>query len=187
MAVIDQNRTWRKVEERLALESDPILRRNLELLLTHMQAEAALDLPRLMSTVADDAVYQTFSQDPATWPRGKPAVQAFYEAFAASGAHKLCLDLDRLVVDRDCILTEGVMRIAYPGRTLIAMGHAVDDPDAEYLYEARMAVVWPINDDGLLLGEDSYVGSDGFAGIAERKLGDGDVVRYKAATTSGRR
>ena len=179
MPVIDPNRTWHKVEERLATEPDPVLRRNLELLLTHMKAEAALDLPTLMSTVSEDAVYKTFSQDPDTWPRGKAAVQAFYESFIASGAHKLCHDIDRLVVDRDCILTEGTMRMAWPGRTLQAMGIEVDDPDADYLYEDRMAVLWPINEEGLFIGEDSYVGGDGFAGIADRKLSPDDVVRYK--------
>ena len=33
MALIDQNLTWKKVEERLAVETDPVLRRNLEMLL----------------------------------------------------------------------------------------------------------------------------------------------------------
>ncbi|MBV8951297.1 MAG: nuclear transport factor 2 family protein, partial [Actinobacteria bacterium] len=70
MTLIDPQRTWHKVELRLATETEPILRRNLEVLLEHAQAEAARDLPRLMATVAEDAVYQTFSQDPATWPRG---------------------------------------------------------------------------------------------------------------------
>lgn len=185
MAVIDQHRTWRKVEERLTVETDPVLRRNLELLLTHMKAEAALDLPLLMSTIHEDAVYRTFSQDPATWPRGKAEVRAFYEAFAASGAHKLCHDMDRLVVDRHCILTEGTMRMAWPGRTLQAMGHDVDEPDADYLYEERMAVLWPISDDGLFLGEDTYLGGDGFAGIAGRKLNDGDTILYTPVNTGG--
>ena len=36
MAIIDQNRTWTKVEQRLAAETNPALRRNLELLLQHM-------------------------------------------------------------------------------------------------------------------------------------------------------
>ena len=44
MPIIDQHVTWRKVEERLAVETDPVLRRNLELLLTHMKGEASLDL-----------------------------------------------------------------------------------------------------------------------------------------------
>src|SRR5437764_14591773 len=117
MNLIDPQRTWHKVEQRLATEPEPILRRNLEILLEHAQAEATLDLPRLMATVADDAVYRTFSQDPATWPRGKAAVQAFYEDFIASGAHRLCHHLDRLVVDRNCIVTDRTMRMARPGRT----------------------------------------------------------------------
>jgi hypothetical protein len=184
VAVIDQTRTWRKVEERLETETDPVLRRNLELLLTHMKAETVLDLPTLMSTVSENSVYQSFSQDPSTWARGKAGVQAFYENFAASGAHKLCLDLDRLVVDRDCILTEGEMKMAYPGRTLQAMGIEVDDLDADYLFETRMAIVWPIDADGLFIGEDSYVSSDGFAGIADRKLRSEDIILYEPAAAS---
>jgi hypothetical protein len=184
VAVIDQTRTWRKVEERLETETDPVLRRNLELLLKHMKAETVLDLPALMSTVSENSVYQNFAQDPSTWPRGKAGVQAFYENFAASGAHKLCLDLDRLVVDRHCILTEGQMLMAWPGRTLQAMGIEVDDPDADYLYDARMAIIWPIDEDGLFIGEDSYVGRDGFEGIAERKLRPEDIIMYEPLAAS---
>jgi hypothetical protein len=184
VTVIDQTKTWRKVEERLETETDPVLRHNLELLLTHMKAEALLDMPALMSTVAEDALYQNFQADPATWPRGKAGVQEFYENFAASGAQKLCLDLDRLVVDRDCILTEGVMRMAWPGSTLQAMGIEVDDLDADYLYEARMAIVWPMSEDGLFIGEDSYTGGDGFEGIAERKLSPDDIVLYQPLATT---
>jgi hypothetical protein len=184
MAVIDQNLTWRRVEERLATEQDPVLRRNLELLITHMQAEAALDMPALMGTISEQARYQDFSRG-GVGPVGKAGVQQFYEDFAASGAYKLHLDIDRLIVDRDCILTEGTMRMAWPGRTLQARGIEVDDPESDYLYEARMAVVWPIAADGLFIGEDSYVGGDGFAGIAGRKLDARDVIRYEpaAATT----
>lgn len=175
MPVIDQRRTWAKVEERLAVETDPTLRRNLELLLEHMQAEATLDLERLMATVSERARYEFFGDQPSLI-EGKAAVRTFYENFAASGAEKLHLDVNRLVVDRHCILTEGRMRMAYPGRTLAAMGIAVDDETADYLFETDMAIIWEIADDGLFVGEDSYTGRDGFAGIAERKLAPGDVA-----------
>jgi hypothetical protein len=178
MTVIDQKTTWTKVEERLTTEHDPVLRRNLELLLRHMKAEATLDMEPLMATVSEQARYTMFG-DPDTVLEGKAAVRQFYEDFAASGAHKLSLDIDRLVVDRHCILTEGLMRIAYPGRTLEAMGIAVEDVEAYYLYESHMAVIWPIDDDGLFVGEDSYVASDGFKGIADRKLSSSDVVSYE--------
>jgi hypothetical protein len=179
MAVIDQHRTWKKVEERLAVETDPILRRNLETLLQHMKAEAALDMDKLMATVSEHARYQNFAQGGAG-PVGKAAVRKFYEDFASGGAEKLQHDLDRLVVDKHCILTEGVMRMAWPGKTLLGMGIEVDDPDADYLYEARMAILWPLDDDGLFIGEDSYVGGDGFVGIADRKVDPNDIILYRA-------
>jgi SnoaL-like protein len=183
MAVIDQHRTWKKVEERLAIETDPILLRNLETLLQHMKAEAALDMDKLMATVSENAKYQNFAQGGAG-PVGKAAVQKFYEDFAAGGAEKLQHDLDRLVVDKHCILTEGVMRMAWPGATLAAMGIEVDDPDADYLYETRMAILWPLDDDGLFIGEDSYVGGDGFAGTADRKVDPDDVILYRATESA---
>jgi hypothetical protein len=181
MPVIDQHVTWRKVEERLARETDPILRRNLEMLLLHMKSEAALDMEPLMSTVSERAIYQNFTPDGIGGPVGKAAVRTFYEDFAASGAQKLQLDIDRLIVDRDCILTEGTMRMAYPGRTLAARGIDVDDPDADYLFETRMAVVWPIDEHGLFIGEDTYTSGDGFAGIAQRKIDASEVITYQPA------
>lgn len=183
MPLIDQSVTWRKAEARLADETDPVLRRNLELLIQHMKAEAALDMDRLMATVSENARYESFTGQPGNMGLlvGKAAVRKFYEDFAASGAYKLQLDVDRLIVDRKCILTEGVMRMAYPGRIVIARGKQVDDPDAYYLYECRMAIVWPIGDDGLFIGEDSYTDRDGFEGIEHRKLDPAEIVVFSQA------
>ena len=178
MPTIDQAVTWARVEERLATETDPVLRRNLEVVLAHMLAEAEGDLDGLLATLSDDVAYHAYSAAdvPEANPVGKAGVRKFYSDFIASGATKLQLDIDRLVVDRDCVLTEGTMRMAYPGRTLAARGITVDDPDAFYLYETRMAVLWPLDDHGLVLGEDTYTSGDGFAGIAGRKLRAGDIV-----------
>src|SRR5688500_11845885 len=111
MAVIDPAVTWARVEARLATETDPTLRRNLETVLAHMKAEAAGDLAGRLATLSDDVAYHAYgSPDPAVSPVGKDAVRTFYTNFIASGAFRLQLDVDRLVVDRDCILTEGVMR-----------------------------------------------------------------------------
>src|SRR5947208_15271766 len=76
--VIDQAVTWRKVEERLAVETDPILRRNLEVLLAHMKAEMAADVDGLLDTLSDDVHYQPYgSPDPLTSPVGKDGVRGF--------------------------------------------------------------------------------------------------------------
>ncbi len=174
--LIDPANTTSAVDERLRTETDPVLRANLELLARHMRAEAALDLDELMATVSPQARY-VFNTDrgPSQVLEGKEAVRRFYTEFAASGAHRLQHQLTRLYVDKGGIYTEGVLRMAYPGRALMAMGHPVDDPDAYYLYEANLAIVWPIADDGLFVGEDSFVAGDGFAGIADRKLDPADI------------
>ncbi len=176
MPVIEQTRTWAAVEERLASETDPTLIHNLELVLAHMKAEAAGDLDGLLVTLAGGASYHAYGAPPESSPTGKAEVRRFYEDFIASGATRLQLDIDRLVVDKHCVLTEGVMRMAYPGSTLAARGIPVDDESAYYLYEARMATLWPFDADGLIIGEDTYTGGNGFEGIAGRKLAPEDIV-----------
>jgi hypothetical protein len=181
---IDPNNTWRKVEERLKLETQPRRRRNLETVLAHMKAEAAGDLDGLMGTITTRKTphYHAFgTDDPILSPRGRDAVRQFYAAFVASGAVKLELDVRRLIVDDDFVITEGLMKIAYPGNLLRLMGHAVDDPDAFYLFQTPMCVIWPMDDDGKVIGEDTYTGGDGFAGITGRKLGPGDIAAVRAA------
>ena len=180
---IDPNNTWRKVEERLKHETRPRLRRNLETLLAHMKAETVGDLDGLMATITTrtEPRYHAFGTDEAVLnPKGRDAVRQFYTAFVASGAVKLELDVDRLVVDDDSVITEGTMKMAYPGNLLRLMGHAVDDPDAFYLFRTRMCIVWPMDEDGLVIGEDTYSAGDGFAGIAGRKLEPGDIAPLKA-------
>ncbi len=167
---IDPTKTWRKVEERLGRETDPRRRQLLENVLAHMKAEAAGDLDGLMATLAPDPQYHQWGASPAdNGPKGRAAVEQFYKDFVASGATNLEYDVEHLVVDDDCVVTEGIMRIAYPGATLQAMGRDdIDDPGAYYLYESRMCVLWPYDADGMLLAEDAYTATDGFANL--RKL-----------------
>ena len=170
---IDPNNTWRRVEERLKIEREPRRRRNLETVLAHMRAEAFGDLAGLMATITRERTpsYHAYaSPDPLMSPRGADAVRQFYAAFVMSGAVKLELDVDRLVVDDDTVVTEGVMKIAYPGKLLRLLGREVDDPEAFYLFATRMCIVWPMDEAGLVIGEDSYSAGDGFAGIEQRKL-----------------
>ncbi len=178
---IDPNNTWRLVQERMERESDPKIRRSLELVLQHMQREAKADIEGVVATLCEKPRYVTHDMPDveAMNPRGdKDAVRAFYDVtIVQTGAHRLELECDRVIADREAVMTEGVMRMAYPGRTLAAMGIDVDDPDAYYLFQTRMSVVWPIDpESGMLTGEETYTGTDGFAGIADRKLGPDDIL-----------
>lgn len=179
---IDPNRTWRLIDQRLSTETDPVLRRNLEMVRKHAVAEATCNLDALMATVSDKAHYHAFgAPDPRYSPNGKPAVRKFYADYIASGAHRLEHDITRLVVDRHAVLTEGVLRIAYPGALLGAMGIKVDDPNAYYLYESSSAIIWMFDEHGLVSAEDSYTDGQGFNGIAARKLRLEDIGVPKAA------
>jgi len=181
---VDPSNTWRKVEERLKWEREPRRRRNLATVLAHMKAETVGDLEGLMATITtlhEPQYHADGTEDPVLNPKGRDAVRQFYAAFVASGAVKLELDVDRLVVDEDCVVTEGLMKIAYPGQLLKLMGHEVPDENAAYLFRTRMCIVWPMDEDGLVIGEDTYTEGDGFAGIAERKLAPDDVAEFAGA------
>jgi hypothetical protein len=178
---IDPNNTWRLVQERMERETDPKIRRNLELVLQHMQHEAKADIEGVVATLSEKPKYITHDLpgNEAMNPSGsKDAVRAFYDmTIVQTGAHQLELACDRVIADREAVMTEGVMKMAYPGRTLAAIGIEVDDPEAYYLFQTRMSVVWPVDpESGMLLGEEVYSGTDGFEGIADRKLGPNDIV-----------
>ena len=178
---LDPNNTWRLVEDRMNREQDPKTRHNLELVLQHMKHEARGDIEGVVATLCEEPRYvaHDLPDDPAMNPEGnKDAVRAFYDmTIVQTGAHQLEFDCDRVIADHEAVMTEGVMRMAYPGHTLISMGVDVDDPGAFYLYQTRMSVVWPVDpESGLLTGEETYTGTDGFDGITGRKITADDIV-----------
>jgi hypothetical protein len=183
---LDPNRTWCLVEQRLAETRDPTHRRNLELVRDHMRAEACADIEGVIATLSEKPVYKTHAvrDNELLNPEGsRDAVRAFYDAtIVQTGAHRLEFACDRVIVDDASVFTEGVMRMAYPARTLAAMGIEVDDPDAYYVAESRMAIVWPVDAvEGKLTGEEVYSVGDPFEGIAERKISLADVAAIEPA------
>ncbi|MGH7819206.1 MAG: nuclear transport factor 2 family protein [Candidatus Binatia bacterium] len=181
MPKLDPNRTWKLVEKRLADERDPTLRRNLELVLAHMKAEARSDIEGVVATLTERPRYVTYTRpdDPMMNPTGsRDAVRRFYDAMIVqTGAHRIEFACDRVIVDADAVFTEGMMRMAFPGATLRAMGIEVDDPNAYYVAETRMGVVWPVDHaEQRLTGEETYSCGDPFVGIAERKLSLSDIA-----------
>ncbi len=57
MAVIDPNRTWAPLEERLAITTNARHRQVLEIVIEHMKAEAKPDLDGLMRTLVPEPAY----------------------------------------------------------------------------------------------------------------------------------
>lgn len=177
---LDPRRTWTLVEARHRAESDPRRKRNLELVLAHMKAEARADIEGVVATLTEKPRYVCHGvPGPEMNPEGsRDAVRAFYDlTIVQTGAHRLEFDCDRVIADDDAVFTEGTMRMAYPGTTLAAMGIEVDDPDAYYVAESRMGVVWPVDrEQDRLVGEETYTVGDPFAGVGARKISLDDIA-----------
>ncbi|MFC9894258.1 nuclear transport factor 2 family protein [Nocardia sp. NPDC127579] len=156
MAVIDPTRTWALVEQRLTATTDARQRRVLGIVLEHMKAEAVPDLDGLMRTLVSEPAYHFWNAGQDIGPKGYDGVRGYYADFVASRSNVLEFEIDRLVVDDDCVVTEGYLKQIYPGAYADRIGLPVDDPEADYLVVFRQLLLWPVTADGLIRGEDSY-------------------------------
>jgi len=171
---IDSSLTWVEVEKRLAVESDPVTAENLRLVLTHMKYESVGNVDGVLSTLFTSPEYRFYVPgfEDVFGNGSKEPVRAFYDdMLVTGGAHQLQFRVERVLADRQAVITEGEYLQAYPGRSLIAKGITVDDPDAYYAAACRMLIVWPRHaTEAKLTGEEAWVDRDMFEGIAERKV-----------------
>jgi hypothetical protein len=177
---LDVNLGFQQVQALRDRTTNPIHQRNLDIVIEHMKAEACCDVQRVLDTLVDVPEYRWHSDraNPDLNPKGsKQAVADFYDMWIVqTGAHRLEWDLSRIMVDDHAVLTEGIMKVAFPGKTLLGMGIEVDDPEALYLAEGITTVVWPVDaKTGKLIGEEVY-DYDKMIGIADRKIQLSDVA-----------
>jgi len=160
----DPDRSWASLERRIAEESDPRCRAALEQVRDHMRSEIGGDLVRLMATLVDEPNYHLWGLPTEGGPKGRVAVEEFYRQMIAGGGHRFEFSIERIVVDHETVVTEGLMRQRVPGSAIAASGieqvagEAIDS-EADYLAETQILTVWPIAADGRIIGEDIYFGS----------------------------
>jgi hypothetical protein len=155
--IIDQTKTFRLLEQRIATTTNPRHNLMLKRLLLHATGEAELDLDLVMSTLGANPRYIAWGAPADLSPIGRQAVRAFYEETIVKGGQWfLELDMDRIIVDDDTIVTEGYMRSLYYGADAAQRGFPVDDPEGFYLLMLRMLIVWPFDAEGFITGEETY-------------------------------
>jgi limonene-1,2-epoxide hydrolase len=153
-------RSWRMLAERIATETDPRVRANLEIVARHVVIEVSGDVEALMTTLVPEPEYSYFGVG-FPGPRGYAEVKASYEIGVQYGTNRLEFELSRVVADAETVVTEGTFRQAYTGAMVQQMGGSSDeplDPDGWYLAEYAAIVVWPIAESGLIAGENVYFG-----------------------------
>jgi hypothetical protein len=156
MAVIDPTRTWQPLEKRLTETANERHRVVLNAVIEHMKAEAAPDLEQLMATLSPTPDYHFWGAEGDFGPKATEGVRTYYTDFLATRTNILEFEVQRLVVDDHCLVTEGLLKQIYPGAEAQRIGIPVDDADADYLVVFRQLLLWPIDANGLIEGEDSY-------------------------------
>lgn len=161
----DPEQSWSALEKRIAEEQDPVCRALLEQVRDHVRAEIRGELEPLLDTLIPEARYHFRMNGPEVGPKGREAVRTFYEGMIAGGGNRFHFDIERIVVDRGGVVTEGKMRQETPGAGLLAAGvgevdGAPVDPEALYLSETHILTVWPAGENNRIVGEDIFFGSE---------------------------
>ncbi len=160
MLAFDVSITWRDLEKRLERTTSPRQRHMLQTVIDHAKAEAAGSVDGLMATLSSDPRYHFWSGGQDWGPKGHAAVRGYYESFVAAGEGFFESHKSRIVVDDDAVVTETALRQLVPGAVASKRGYAVPDVTGHYLVFARTVILWPFNEAGELVGEDSYGSSD---------------------------
>lgn len=169
-------RGWQPLLDRIGTETDPIRRRNLEVVARHVVEEVAGNMPALMATLVPEPEYVVWGASDSVGPSGRAAVVTWYERLQAAGRNRLDYVIHRIVVDEFSVVTEGDFLYAIPGRQLPGVTTTEDGepvrPDDFHLVRHRTLVVWPISADGLIEGEHIYAGE---RLRTVRRLADGEL------------
>ncbi|ONH59105.1 hypothetical protein CcI49_18350 [Frankia sp. CcI49] len=142
------------LDARIEVTGDERHRANLAVVREHMVGEIAEDIDALLRTLSPDPVYHTWGAAPELSPQGTERVRRFYEERAAAGHLYFQYDIEHLVVTDDIVVTDGVMTSLVPARGMLQYG--IPDDDTVYKLVVRMAIFWPIDPDGLVIGEESH-------------------------------
>jgi len=157
--VEEQARSWRMLSDRSASETDERLRSNLEVVARHVEAEVGGDIPALMTTLVPEPEYEFLTDSAVTTASGFEAVQSLYERAVKNGRNRREFEIWLVLADRDHVVTEGALRQVMLGQLIDEFGIEYEEepvPDAWYLTEARILIVWAITPECLISGERVY-------------------------------
>jgi hypothetical protein len=108
---------------------------------------------------------------------GRQEVEALYSAWAETDECVFYMEDETLAVSDNMIVSRSVISQQQLGSSLADSG--VDDPNAMYLYKANIAMIWPYDEDGRMIGEDVWEYDDADRDII--KLDHADVVTVEQA------
>jgi hypothetical protein len=168
MPKIEPFASWLPLDARAEREPDPRVRSLITAVRDHMEHEIRGDLEALMATLTAEPVYHFWNPAGSFKLEGRAAVREFYTNMIAAGGNQFEVVIEKIVADRDNVITEGQVKQVQTGAALIAAGRREVGgepvkPDELFLTRAQLVTVWPGDADGKLVGEDIYFGEDALA------------------------
>ncbi|QKT07066.1 hypothetical protein HUN08_07540 [Gordonia sp. X0973] len=183
MVNINQESLCEFIRTRLEATTNERHRTMLERMLEHAHHEHQGNLEGLMGTLGPATDYHFWELSGDVGPKGLDGVRGYYSHLVESNAHILEFDCQRMLVDDDCIVIEGVLTMIQPGAFLAEnpMAAAFADPEKNYLLQMRNVIFWPYDENLYIIGEDSYTGGP----MEIRELADDELPQaYRDAVAA---
>ncbi|MFI0821997.1 nuclear transport factor 2 family protein [Streptomyces sp. NPDC021098] len=160
------------LEARKAETKNPRHAAMIALLIEHSVAEVRdHDIDRTMATLVEDCVYHYYGDPVMVEHSGGSAVhrdtvRANYLANMANGSldmDSIEVEVEHFFINDDAIAWDGYARLRMSGAALVEAGIPLPEGgtvDDDFVHRARQAIVIPFRD-GLMVGEDFYLDSQG--------------------------
>ncbi|MBM0123336.1 hypothetical protein [Pimelobacter simplex] len=148
------------ITERLATTESARQRSMLERMRVHAAAERDGDLETLVGTLGEATNYHFWELSGDVGPKTKEGVTEYYRNLVENNGHVLEFFCERMVVDDDCIVIEGVLTLIQPGALMVQhpMAAGFAEADKNYLIKMRNVIFWSFDEDLMIVAEDSYSG-----------------------------
>lgn len=172
MTQFDITETNIAVERLLDMTENPRHRYLLEAYNRHRYLEMAGRYREIFSPqmTVEHPIYRfAFIGQPPIKLDGREEVEALYRAWAETDQCVFYAEDEKLAVSDNMIVSRSVLYQQQLGSSLVDRG--VEDPNAMYLAKSNIAMIWPYDDDGRMIGEDVWEYDDA----------DRDVIRLDPA------
>ncbi len=163
--VINPRNSWTALETAAASAATPEQAALISSVVTLLKAEISGDIDALMATLADEPVVNMWHPAGPARLEGYGTIRELYTTMFASGAEQFEFVVEKIIVGESNLVTEGRFKQVYNTRMLedLGMGHITGDEDSGdglWMSNAQIVVVWPVADNGKLIGQDIYFGED---------------------------
>jgi hypothetical protein len=165
---IDPHSSWQPLEHAAARAASERQSAALLRVRDHLRAEIHGDLVAVMQTLAAEPQYHMWNQAAPIVLRGRATIEGLYQEMFDRGAEQLEFVIEKIVAGDHDIVTEGRLKQVHRASDLQVMGvhdvagRAIED-ESLWLSDAQVVVIWPMAEDGLLVGQDTYYGEDPLA------------------------